>query len=147
MGTDLGALKRREFGGVLTAGALGALAGGAVVCVTPSTRLGVPIVLGPLSSFSGKLTRIFPELSIAVVRLEGGLGFVRTRCTHLGCELRVVGNQFVCPCHGARFSLDGRVKGGPARADLEWVEGGVDVNGQVWCDPLHPSSDRRPIDV
>lgn len=41
-------------------------------------------------------------------------------CTHKGC---VVGyeheaKQFVCPCHGARFSLDGQVVRGPAKKRL-----------------------------
>ena len=41
-------------------------------------------------------------------------------CTHKGC---VVGYEhtaknFVCPCHGARFSLDGKVVRGPAKNPL-----------------------------
>ena len=147
MGTDHDALKRREFAGLLAAGTLGALAGGAIVCAAPVPRAGVPVVLGPLSMFADKATRMFPELGLAVVRVQGGLGFLRTRCTHLGCTLRAVGDEFACPCHGGRFSLEGRVKGGPPPGDLEWVEGGVDDLGQVWCDPSRRNDDRRPVDV
>ncbi|MBI5535369.1 MAG: Rieske (2Fe-2S) protein [Deltaproteobacteria bacterium] len=147
MGADDNALKRREFAGLLAAGALGAMAGGVIVCSSPQSSASVPIMLGPLSMFADKTPRMFPELGVAVVRVEGGLAFLRTRCTHLGCALRVVGEEFACPCHGGRFSLEGRVKAGPPRADLEWVEGGVDARGQVWCDPSRTSSDRRPIDA
>jgi nitrite reductase/ring-hydroxylating ferredoxin subunit len=147
MGTDKDALKRREFAGLLAAGALGAMSGTAIVCSSPQPRASVPVVLGPASMFSDRITRMFPDLGVAVVRVEAGLALLRTRCTHLGCALRVVGEEFVCPCHGGRFSLDGRAKRGPPRADLEWVDGGVDGRGQVWCDPSRSNSDRRPVDV
>jgi ubiquinol-cytochrome c reductase iron-sulfur subunit len=46
------------------------------------------------------------------------------RCTHLGCLL--MGSNlpegvegWFCPCHAARFDLSGRVRGGPARTNLE----------------------------
>jgi ubiquinol-cytochrome c reductase iron-sulfur subunit len=46
------------------------------------------------------------------------------RCTHLGCLL--IGRDlpdgvegWFCPCHAARFDLSGRVRGGPARTNLE----------------------------
>ena len=28
------------------------------------------------------------------------------------------GDTYVCPCHGSRYSLNGQVTGGPARASL-----------------------------
>jgi len=46
---------------------------------------------------------------------------VSARCTHLGGELSF--NDFEktwdCPCHGARFDLDGKVLCGPARENLK----------------------------
>lgn len=41
-------------------------------------------------------------------------------CTHKGCvvEYEHEAKQFVCPCHDARFSLDGRVVKGPAKRPL-----------------------------
>src|ERR1022692_2532164 len=38
------------------------------------------------------------------------------QCTHLGCSYHweAPRNQFVCPCHESRFSVDGEVFGGPA---------------------------------
>ncbi len=40
-------------------------------------------------------------------------------CTHEGCTITdAQGSDFVCPCHGSRYSRDGRVIGGPAMANL-----------------------------
>lgn len=55
-----------------------------------------------------------------VVRTAHGFHAFWAACTHLGCTVRwrrAPGDLF-CPCHGARFDLDGRVRGGPARAPL-----------------------------
>lgn len=36
-------------------------------------------------------------------------------CTHLGCIVKWVDGkgEFLCPCHGGRFSVEGKVLGGP----------------------------------
>lgn len=40
-------------------------------------------------------------------------------CTHEGCTITgAQGSDYVCPCHGSRYSRDGRVIGGPALANL-----------------------------
>jgi Rieske Fe-S protein len=40
-------------------------------------------------------------------------------CTHLGCRVRPASfGGFACPCHGSRFTVDGRRTFGPARAPL-----------------------------
>ena len=40
-------------------------------------------------------------------------------CTHEGCTITgFAGDTYVCPCHGSRYSLNGQVTGGPARASL-----------------------------
>jgi|WetSurMetagenome_2_1015567.scaffolds.fasta_scaffold70828_1 cytochrome b6-f complex iron-sulfur subunit len=43
-------------------------------------------------------------------------------CTHQGCTINGFdsgSNQFVCPCHGSRFTVDGRVAQGPAASSLK----------------------------
>lgn len=50
-------------------------------------------------------------------------------CTHLGCVVawqEQVG-EFLCPCHGGKFSADGQVLGGPPPAPLETL--GVELDG------------------
>jgi cytochrome b6-f complex iron-sulfur subunit len=42
-------------------------------------------------------------------------------CTHQGCTINGFdsgSNQFVCPCHGSRFTADGQVAQGPASSAL-----------------------------
>ncbi len=42
-------------------------------------------------------------------------------CTHLGCIVKWVDDkgEFLCPCHGGRFSTEGTVLGGPPPKALE----------------------------
>jgi cytochrome b6-f complex iron-sulfur subunit len=42
-------------------------------------------------------------------------------CTHQGCIVSTFNSasgQFVCPCHGSRYDINGQVKQGPAPAPL-----------------------------
>lgn len=51
---------------------------------------------------------------------EGQLHIVSARCTHLKCIVAWNGDEktWDCPCHGSRFSCDGKVINGPANDDL-----------------------------
>jgi cytochrome b6-f complex iron-sulfur subunit len=57
---------------------------------------------------------------VLVVRTDAGLRAFSAECTHLGCVVkwRRGRREFFCPCHGARFDSDGRVRGGPAPRPL-----------------------------
>ncbi len=50
-------------------------------------------------------------------------------CTHLGCVVawQEQASEFLCPCHGGRFSADGQVLGGPPPSPLESL--GVELDG------------------
>lgn len=64
----------------------------------------------------------------------GRLHAVSAICTHMGCRLMPAHGQrgFRCPCHGALFSVDGRVLGGPASGDLARIDVRV-VGGRVYA--------------
>lgn len=51
---------------------------------------------------------------------NGELHAVSAKCTHVGCTVawQAAPEQFVCPCHKSRFSAEGAVLNGPARAPL-----------------------------
>lgn len=52
---------------------------------------------------------------------QGNLHLVNTTCTHMGCELMWNSAEMTwdCPCHGSRFSYDGKVVDSPAMMPLE----------------------------
>jgi glycine/D-amino acid oxidase-like deaminating enzyme/nitrite reductase/ring-hydroxylating ferredoxin subunit len=69
---------------------------------------------------SGALVRKGAHL-LAVYRDEhGGLHPRSAVCTHVGCAVHWNGTErsWDCPCHGSRFSPQGEVISGPARAPL-----------------------------
>ncbi len=51
---------------------------------------------------------------------SGAVFFVTTRCPHLGCELSWNQDELSwdCPCHGSRFTYDGRLLSGPAQEGI-----------------------------
>lgn len=52
------------------------------------------------------------------------LSAVNPTCTHQGCTVGWQADQkaFVCPCHGAKFGIDGAVSKGPATKPLSTYE-------------------------
>jgi len=54
-------------------------------------------------------------------------------CTHLGCrcDWSSADAQFLCPCHGSRFSLTGQVLGGPAPRPMDELPHKIE-NGQLY---------------
>lgn len=54
-------------------------------------------------------------------------------CTHLGCLVRETNDGFGCPCHGSKFSKDGKLTASPAPRDLDEFPVEV-VDGQVFVD-------------
>ena len=59
---------------------------------------------------------------IIVVRTgEATLSACSAVCTHKGCtvDYDAGAKQLACPCHGARFDLDGKVVQGPAKRNLK----------------------------
>lgn len=54
---------------------------------------------------------------------NGGLHAVNASCTHMKCTVswNLTEKSWDCPCHGARYSMDGKVLNGPASQDLEYT--------------------------
>ena len=81
--------------------------------------------LGPAADFPiGSVTPIETG-RFYLVRLEdGGLLALYRKCTHLGCAVpyEPTLGQFVCPCHGSAFDLDGDVQNAPAPRALDIFE-------------------------
>jgi glycine/D-amino acid oxidase-like deaminating enzyme/nitrite reductase/ring-hydroxylating ferredoxin subunit len=80
--------------------------------------------LATLSPGEGKVVN-YHDHKIAVSKDDDGvLHAVDPVCTHLKCEVKwnTAERSWDCPCHGARYSQDGKVLTGPASNELELVE-------------------------
>jgi cytochrome b6-f complex iron-sulfur subunit len=58
--------------------------------------------------------------SILVIRLDGKLSAVKSKCTHLGCVVKWNEKEKLikCPCHNATFAADGTKPTTPAELPL-----------------------------
>ncbi len=67
-----------------------------------------------------------------VIRTERGVFALSAVCTHLGCLVNWEpdAQEIVCPCHVARFDLNGNVIGGPAPKPLQQIKATI-VNGKI----------------
>jgi cytochrome b6-f complex iron-sulfur subunit len=134
---------RRSFLGKLALGIGGIAAAGSAFAAVRSL---VPNVLyEPSKTVKVGLPELIPdgvtffkEAKAFVFKksMEGKTSFscISAVCTHLGCLVQHVAKEetvsaphketqvgFSCPCHGSRFTIDGKVVGGPAPKNLPWL--------------------------
>jgi Rieske Fe-S protein len=120
------------------AGSVGRLLGGGVLIATglaslrfaawqPPQRAAVVFTAEPVDG-----ARL--RGGVWLVRLDGVIWAMSSRCTHLGCAVSLDegGRGFVCPCHGSRYGVDGAVLQGPAdeplaRLQVDELDGEIHV--------------------
>lgn len=74
--------------------------------------------------------------SFVVAAADGSFRGFSGVCTHAGCTVAPSGSEFVCPCHGARFSMvDGSATRGPAESPLASIAIAVGSDGQLYANP------------
>jgi len=68
---------------------------------------------------------------VVVVNTGGAYTAVAQSCTHQGCSVAYnkSGNDFVCPCHGGTYDINGNVIAGPPPAPLKTYT--VTQNGDI----------------
>lgn len=69
------------------------------------------------------------ERRVVYVRRDGdAVRVLDSTCTHLGCRTRYDADakQFVCPCHGGAYDMDGAVVAGPPPAPLRQIAARVE---------------------
>lgn len=68
-----------------------------------------------------------------LIRNAEGFYALKAVCTHLGCPPRwqAAEQRFVCPCHGSRFGISGRLQHGPALRALERYEIYTGTDGRL----------------
>ncbi len=85
-------------------------------------QIGVPKAAVVTISIHDGWIQTREDKGIWVVRnSENDFTVYNGRCTHLGCAYNWLEAQkeFLCPCHGGRYTLDGRVVGGPPPRPLD----------------------------
>jgi cytochrome b6-f complex iron-sulfur subunit len=86
------------------------------VLYEPSRRFDI----GPPAEFPSGSVTFLPDRRLYVFNSADGFFAISSVCTHLGCNVKHVGQGFECPCHGSRFDENGRVVQGPAPQPLAW---------------------------
>ena len=76
--------------------------------------------LSELATNEGKIVKYRDEKLAIFKDDSGAVHALSPICTHVGCEVKWnnAEQSWDCPCHGTRYSYDGRVMTGPAIKDL-----------------------------
>jgi len=90
--------------------------------------------VGKPAEFPPGTVKIVPEHNVRMIATEAGVAALSLVCTHLGCIVAESSEGFKCPCHGSRFSPDGKVIGGPAPRPLRWLEVSQAADGSLVVD-------------
>jgi len=89
------------------------------------------IVIGPVENFPLGSRTVLSELPAVLIHNNSGFTAISLTCTHLGCTVELEGDEFICPCHGSRFNLNGAVERGPAKQPLTKLDVQIDENGRL----------------
>lgn len=139
-----GPIRRRDFLNEIATAALGVASLGAAVetirFLSPdvlfepptSFRIGTPVDY-PVNSVT-----YFAEQQVYVLRTANGIFAQSAVCTHLGCitQWNPEPRWISCPCHGSRFSDDGKVLLGPAPRPLPHFDVRLMADGGLLVDKL-----------
>jgi len=82
-----------------------------------------------------------------LVRLQdGGFLAIYRRCTHLGCAVPFdhASGEFVCPCHGSAFTMEGDVINQPAPRPLDLFALAINEAGEIVVDTGSPIERDHP---
>ncbi|MBF0501160.1 MAG: ubiquinol-cytochrome c reductase iron-sulfur subunit [Candidatus Riflebacteria bacterium] len=122
-------MRRRDFLGVCSGGLLTLIGAGTVYPIfrflsplsVDSHGAKVAISLENLPEGEAKFFEFQGRAAVLIKRKNGNLSLLSAVCTHLGCIVKweKEKEEFLCPCHGGRFSPDGTVLGGPPPKPLE----------------------------
>lgn len=74
--------------------------------------------LGPATDFPLNSRTLLTDIPTVLLHTESGFSALSLVCTHLGCTVEQKPDGFTCPCHGSRYTKDGKVIRGPAEKPL-----------------------------
>lgn len=90
---------------------------------------------GNVSDLPEGSLRAVGSTPVAIGRDSNGVYAMTLTCTHEGCNIAIHGSVdfegIRCSCHGARFSANGAVRGGPAPDPLVHFAVEIDTSGEI----------------
>ena len=94
----------------------------------------------------GSVTPVEAGRFYLVRLLDAGLLAVYQRCTHLGCAVPFEhqSGQFICPCHGSAFTMEGDVLNPPAPRPLDLFPLSINQSGEIIVDTSSPEQRDKP---
>ena len=83
------------------------------------TNVPTPVTLR-ITRRDGYLETVDEQVVFLVRPADGQVRAMSSSCSHLGCSVTFSRDkqQFLCPCHGGAFNLDGTVAAGPSSKPL-----------------------------
>jgi glycine/D-amino acid oxidase-like deaminating enzyme/nitrite reductase/ring-hydroxylating ferredoxin subunit len=80
--------------------------------------------LASVKNGEGRIVDMLEEKFGVYRDINGGLHIVSAECTHMKCTVHWNADEksWDCPCHGSRFTYEGKVTNGPANRDLPWFD-------------------------
>lgn len=77
--------------------------------------------LGSAADYPLGSRTLLADIPAVLIHQEDGFSALSLVCTHLGCTVEQNKNEFVCPCHGSHFDLNGKLLHGPAAQPLVFL--------------------------
>ena len=74
--------------------------------------------LGSTKNYPLGSRTLLANVPAMLIHTASGFSAISLTCTHLGCTVEQNTNEFVCPCHGSHFDLNGKLLHGPAAKPL-----------------------------
>ncbi len=108
-----------------------ASSGGAAPVWTGPTTFELP---APAEIKAGIDARWLTSGGFFLVRDNGRIFAVTSTCSHQSCPLAAKGSEYVCPCHGSRFTPAGKVLVGPATTPLPRFGTSLNAAGRIVVD-------------
>lgn len=146
---------RRDFLNEIAVAALGVAGLGATVVTVK--YLSPNVLFEPPTQFRAGAPDDFPVNSVTyildqqvyIVRMPAGFYAVSAVCTHLGCitQWKPEDNQIACPCHGSKFTREGRKLAGPAPRPLPHFAVRLAADGQLLVDKLETVKETQVLKV
>ncbi|MDD1414521.1 ubiquinol-cytochrome c reductase iron-sulfur subunit [Dolichospermum sp. ST_con] len=133
-------MKRRDFINWVGLGCLASSLPVAIAACSPETstsanaatkgwqKVGTVAQLNKTGQLLVENSPIGAVLVVRTSKATKNLIAVNPSCTHQGCTIdwKAKDSKFVCPCHGAEFAKDGKVKQSPAKKPLKTYQAKIE---------------------